>query len=114
MVYNWQFNRNPFIDQPDLIEYIWGNNVGDVWTQSLSIEDELQLKVSLYPNPTDNRIYISGLHSEASVEVFSIEGKLLKSFSAVNDYIDLELVSGIYMLKLKTENSSVVKKIVVR
>ncbi|MAX69934.1 MAG: endonuclease I [Flavobacteriaceae bacterium] len=114
VVYNWQFNRNPFIDQPDLIEYIWGNNVGDVWTQSLSIEDELQLKVSLYPNPTDNRIYISGLHSEASAEVFSIEGKVLKSFSTVNDYIDLELVSGIYMLKLKTENSSVVKKIVVR
>lgn len=30
VIYTWQFNRNPFIDKPDLIEYIWGNNMGEV------------------------------------------------------------------------------------
>lgn len=111
VVYNWQFNRNPFIDQPDLIEYIWGNNVGELWSQSLSISENSRLNIAVYPNPTERRIYISGLNSEAEVQVFSIEGKLLRTQKTANGYLDLDLASGLYMLKLSTEKGSVVKKI---
>lgn len=30
-VYSFQDNRNPFIDMPELVEYIWGNRVGEVF-----------------------------------------------------------------------------------
>jgi len=113
VVYNWQKNRNPFIDQPDLIEYIWGDNVGDAWAQALSVKDNVLLDVALTPNPTTGRVYISGLNTVANVEVYSVEGKLLKRIQTVNDYLDLDIASGLYILKLTSENRSVIKKIIV-
>lgn len=113
IVYNWQFNRNPFIDQPDLIEYIWGNNRGDIWSQPLNAAEISELNVAIYPNPTDRRIYISGLDSEVNIQVFSMEGKLLRTQKSVNAYLDLDLASGLYMLKLSGKKGSLVKKIMI-
>lgn len=112
VVYTWQFNRNPFIDQPDLVEYIWGNNIGEVWDQQLSIEENELNTISLYPNPTTDRLYIKGTDI-MSIEVYSVEGKLLKQFNSVENYIDLELASGLYLLKLENEKGFVTRKIVV-
>ena len=30
-VYSLQHNRNPFVDNPELVEYIWGNMKGNAW-----------------------------------------------------------------------------------
>lgn len=35
-VYGIQHNRNPFIDHPELAEYLWGNMTGTAWTGSAS------------------------------------------------------------------------------
>ena len=37
-VYAAQHNRNPFIDHPELAEYIWGNNQGQKWTNGAPSE----------------------------------------------------------------------------
>ena len=114
VVYTWQFNRNPFIDQPDLVEYIWGNSVGLEWDQPLSISEFNTTNVQVFPNPTSNRIFIKGLQNDTRIEVISIEGRQMKCFNLKNDsYIDLELSSGMYLLNLYSGNKKVVKKIII-
>ena len=37
-VYGIQHNRNPFIDHPELAEFLWGNQTGNAWTGSASTD----------------------------------------------------------------------------
>lgn len=115
VIYNWQFNRNPFIDQPDLVEYIWGNMVGETWEQNLSVEQTQELKISVYPNPTQGKLYISGIVQETTIEIFSVDGRQLmtKDISG-NTYIDLDFSSGLYLLKMASEGKTVVKKVLIK
>ncbi|MCA0133745.1 endonuclease [Winogradskyella alexanderae] len=112
VIYNWQQNRNPFIDQPDLVEYIWGDNVGEVWNQQLSIDDAEISIISIYPNPTKGRLYIEG-KDFINLEVYSVEGRLLKSFERVKNYVDLDMSSGLYLLKVIQEQRIITKTIIV-
>ncbi|MEO8932723.1 MAG: endonuclease, partial [Xanthomarina sp.] len=89
VIYEWQYNRNPFIDQPDLIEYIWGNMVGETWSQSLSTAENSVESVIIYPNPTNGRIFIKGLKNNAQATVYSVDGRVLLTEKLNNAYIDL-------------------------
>lgn len=114
VVYTWQFNRNPFIDLPDLVEYIWGNKVGEVWNQPLNIDPKDELKVQIYPNPTTGEIFIEGLKNKAIIEVFSIEGKKLKTYESFDDTsLDLNLLTGIYLMRIYSGGSTTTRRVII-
>ncbi|MFY8189589.1 MAG: serine hydrolase, partial [Bacteroidia bacterium] len=67
---------------------------------------ETIIKLQLYPNPTNHEINLSGVlaHELKEVTLFNLQGKLIQSFEP-NLKLNIEGVeSGIYLLKVSTQN----------
>ncbi len=114
VVYTWQFNRNPFIDEPDLIDYIWGNMVGEIWNSTMSTSENTFNDLAIFPNPTNGQVFVKGLTSDAQIKVFTVQGKQVLStkMSVNNPKLDLPFSKGIYVLQITTKTSSVTKKVI--
>jgi endonuclease I len=114
VVYTWQYNRNPFIDEPDLVEYLWGIHVGDIWSQPLGLSDNYETQIKVFPNPSHDGFYLKGIQNETVLDLFSIDGRKIKSFKVNQDtYLDYHLSIGMYLLKITSDGLSSIKKIVI-
>jgi len=115
IIYTWQYNRNPFIDLPDLVEYIWGNKTGSTYNSSLSNNENTLNNINIYPNPIDNKLFISGNEKSYKAAIFSYNGqKVFTSIVTNNQTIDLNLSSGLYILQLTSNNKHLIKKIIIK
>ena len=113
-IYTWQMNRNPFIDYPDLADYIWGSHAGEVWHASLSTTSFTNSNIVVYPNPTKNVFAVSGLTYDTTISLYSILGnKLFENKASFQTSIDISNYdSGIYILKIKANGLTTERKII--
>ena len=115
VVYTWQYNRNPFIDYPDLADYIWGVKAGQVWSSSLSTTSNTGIEFVLYPNPATSTLYVGGLQVDGLLEIYNMSGqKLFQQTVTSNNPIDLVLPTGMYVAKIASAGQVSVKKLLVK
>ncbi|GAA3779400.1 hypothetical protein GCM10022271_09540 [Corallibacter vietnamensis] len=82
--------------------------------ESLSINDNLHTEdILIYPNPTNNVIYIKHNNTFETYAIESITGKTILKGKNISQPIDISnLPSGIYFLSLEKGTRSFVKKII--
>ena len=91
------------------------NKLSAIFTNySLSSTDFEIANISVYPNPTNSEIFIESKSDPiTNADLYDLVGNKIQSLTDNTDSIDFsDLASGIYLLRIFTEQGSTVKKII--
>ncbi len=104
IIYTWQNNRNPFIDLPDLVDYVYGDKQDQTYNLSTSVTNIDYSKTSIYPNPASIQINLINLISGDKIDIYSITGDIVSSYSFNNNPINISsLKDGFYFIKVNSQ-----------
>ena len=73
---------------------VWGT------CPTASIEDQTLLNIFIYPNPTNNTLFISGNKTPIAVAIFNVLGKEVLSIKNTNNINVQALPSGVYVIRI--------------
>ena len=114
IIFGFQQNRNPFIDHPNLVNYLWGDNVGLVWNENLTLPENEIVKTIIYPNPSSGIINFSSDMEDEIIEIFNLNGQnILNKIIDSSNSVELDLPSGIYFLRSNTKSGIYNSKLII-
>jgi len=113
-IYSLQKNRNPFIDHPELAEYIWGAKKGELWSLTAGVK-ELKIEFSISPNPAQNELNITSDEPDLSYTIFNLNGQALShSALTISHSIPVsQLSNGMYLLQLSADKRKSIQKFII-
>ena len=116
VIFGFQQNRNPFIDHPNLVNFLWGENIGQSWNENLSVNNvNLDEDLIIFPNPSNGILNFTEELQNEKIEIFSLTGQKVfdKEVNNINS-IKLNLNSGIYLLKVSNNQRVINSKIIIK
>ena len=99
-VYGIQNNRNPYIDHPELAEFVWGKYTSEAWSVD-GILPEAEVALEVYYNVSTSLLHVKiNKPAETTYYILSLSGITLKKgkLSAQGTVSIGELSSGMYIL----------------
>jgi len=110
----YQKNRNPFIDFPELAEFIWGSRKGEPWSLTSGI-DALKVEFSISPNPAQNELIIKSNDINLTYTIYNLNGQALQTEQlSIDRIISInKLDNGMYLLQLNSGNRKSIQKFIV-
>ena len=72
----------------------------------LSVGENTEDLFTLYPNPTTDQVWITGLNGEAQLTLFDINGRVLRTIKVKNDQSisTTDLSEGVYLIKIEQDD----------
>ena len=117
IIFGFQQNRNPFIDHPNLVNFLWGESVGEIWNDSLNLINNSFQNIQIYQKENSGNIMFSQNISQALLSLYSITGKKINEYILDDaNFLNIDVESGFYFIELLDLATSkrVVKKIIIR
>lgn len=102
VIHNMQGNRNPFIDHPELVHYIYGDSTNVAWNPFMAVETAPErLHLHMGPIPADTFLNVT-TEDPASFTITNLSGEQLLEgtlHSGKNRIIVESLPAGSYILQ---------------
>jgi len=92
--------------------HLWAITDGGLDCSNLGNEDEYLSNISIYPNPTRDKLFIQGLSNPLKVSIYNVLGKLVLAEITSKDIDVKQLSKGIYILKIIDEQKETVRKFI--
>lgn len=101
------------VDDPTLGEVIFEPFLCGI---TVGVDDHEFADFSFYPNPADQEINFNNIHSFETVAIYGIQGNLIetKNISEDHNVMEINLPTGLYLVKFSNESGSVTKKMMVK
>jgi len=94
---------------------VTGNELYTLNPNTLSIDPIFEQSISIYPNPSNTFINVKGDFSETiNYTIYDIRGRSVRKGQVVNELINHNLSSGMYIIKLISANKIASRKLIVR
>lgn len=79
----------------------------------ISNPDKIDSEIHIFPNPIEKSLSLTSPHQIESISVITLSGQTIKTFRNPETQLDLSfLPSGIYLLDIKSDNETCVKRII--
>jgi len=80
-----------------------------------SVNDRLEQYEDFYPNPASDVLYFNNQHTGATIQVYTVEGKLLFSEVLMDTHLDISsLKEGLYFIRINGNENSIMKKLLIK
>ena len=107
--YDYQHNRNPFIDYPEFVEDIWG--------VPTYIDEKLLQQVEIYPNPATSQFTINTQSSVfTTIIIYNLQSaQVFKtiSYTERTTIFTSFLEPGLYFVKIIQNNQNTTQKLII-
>jgi endonuclease I len=93
VIYDFQGNRNPFIDNPEFVDLIWGTISSNSFVEKVN-------SLSIYPNPASDYLTINIENPDLMI-IYSVLGGVFKIQFQNEDTIDISsLKPGLFVIQV--------------
>lgn len=98
---DFQLNRNPFIDYPELANHIWGDAVNEAWPkieeEPLTVQPLNPRMVKAFPQPVSNMLQLSTTVDR--LVLYDLSGRVIVEHQQVKSISMASYQSGIFIIQ---------------